>query len=106
MRPSRRSSLLVVVLVFMLVFAAACYAQASDDNAVAHSAIANGQASLSSNIGPVNVQSGYPGMLTIGSNVVLDADTGAVVSGLSGNAGLSSKSVPIGGGNDDNFAAP
>ena len=37
---------------------------------------------------------------------MLDADTGAVVSGLSGNAGLSSKSVRIGGGNDDNFAAP
>ena len=106
MKPSRRSSLLVVVLVFMLALTGACYAQASGDNAIAHSAIANGQAGLSNDIGPVNVKSGYPGVLTIGSNVVLDADTGAVVSGLSGNAGLSSKSVPIGGGNDDNFAAP
>ena len=86
MKPSRRSSLIVVVLVFMLALTGACYAQASGDNAIAHSALANGQAGLSNDIGPVNVKSGYPGVLTIGSNVVLDAETGAVVSGLSGNA--------------------
>ena len=105
MRPSHRFSLLLVSLAFMIAFTAAGYAQ-SGDNAIAHAAVANGQAGLGSDIGPVNVKAGYPGMLSIGSNVVLDADTGAVVSGLSGNAGLSSKSVPIGGGNDDNFAAP
>jgi hypothetical protein len=106
MRPSSRISVQFVVLVFILAFAVACYAQSTGDNAIAHSAIANGQAGLSNDIGPVNVSSGYPGMLTIGSNVVLDANTGAVVSGLSGNAGLTSSSVPIGGGNDDNFPAP
>jgi hypothetical protein len=106
MRPSRRNSAQFVVLVFMLAFTVACYAQSTGDNALAHSAIANAQAGLSSDIGPVNVNSGYPGMLTIGSNVVLDANTGAVVSGLSGSAGLSNNSVPIGGGNDDNFPAP
>jgi hypothetical protein len=51
----------------------------------------------------MNVQSAFPGVLTIGSNVVLDADTGAVVSGLSGSSALKSSSVPIGGGNDDHF---
>jgi hypothetical protein len=105
MRPSRRFSLLFVVLAFMIAFTAAGYAQSGDD-AIAHSAIANGQAGLSSDIGPVNVNQGYPGMFAIGSNVVLDANTGAVVNGLSGNAGLSKSSVPIGGGNDDNFPAP
>src|SRR5215472_993482 len=107
MRPSSRFSVLFLVVVFMLAFAAAGYAQTtSGDNAIARAAIANGQAGLSSDIGPVNVSSGYPGMFTIGSNVVLDANTGAVVSGLSGSAGLSSASVPIGGGNDDHFPAP
>lgn len=106
MRRSPRFSFLFVALVFMVAMTAAGFAQSSSDNAIARAAVANGQAGLSSNIGPVNVNSGYPGMLTIGSNVVLDADTGAVVSGLSGNAGLSNKSVPIGGGNDDHFAAP
>lgn len=106
MRPSRRFSFLFIALAFMVAMTAAGFAQSSADNAIAHAAIANGQAGLSSDIGPINVNSGYPGMLTIGSNVVLDANTGAVVSGLSGNAGLSNKSVPIGGGNDDNFAAP
>jgi hypothetical protein len=90
----------------MIAFTAAAYAQS--DNALAHAAIANGQANLgvSNDIGPVNVNSGFPGMLTIGSSTVLDANTGAVVSGLSGSSGLSNKSVPLGGGNDDNFAAP
>ncbi|MBZ5491985.1 MAG: hypothetical protein LAO76_13720 [Acidobacteriia bacterium] len=105
MRPSHRISILFLFLAFMIAFTAAGYAQ-SADNAIARAAIANGQAGLSSDIGPVDVSAGYPGMLSIGSNVVLDANTGAVVSGLSGNAGLSNKSVPIGGGNDDHFAAP
>ncbi len=90
----------------MIAMTTAGFAQSSGDNAIAHAAVANGQAGLGSDIGPVDVNSGYPGMLTIGSNVVLDADTGAVVSGLSGSNGLSNKSVPIGGGNDDNFPAP
>ncbi len=106
MRPSRRIGLVFVALAVMFAFTAACYAQTSADNAIAHAAVANSQAGLSSDIGPFNVNSGFPGMLTIGSNVVLDANTGAVVSGLSGNAGLSNNSVPIGGGNDDNFPAP
>jgi hypothetical protein len=106
MRPSRRFTFLFVALVFMLAMTAVGFAQTSADDAIAHAAVANGQAGLSSDIGPLNVNSGYPGMLTIGSNVVLDANTGAVVSGLSGNAGLSNSSVPIGGGNDDHFAAP
>ena len=84
MRPSHRFSLLLVSLAFMIAFTAAGYAQ-SGDNAIAHAAVANGQAGLGSDIGPVNVKAGYPGILSIGSNVVLDADTGAVVSGLSGN---------------------
>lgn len=106
MRPSPRFSVLFVALVFTVAMTAVGYAQTAADNALAHAAVANGQAGLSSDIGPVNVSSGYPGMLTIGSNVVLNADTGAVVSGLSGSAGLSNSSVPIGAGNDDNFSEP
>jgi len=90
MRPSRRFSVLFVALVFAVAMTAVGYAQTAADNAIAQAAVANGQANLDSNsIGPVNVNSGYPGMLTIGSNVVLDANTGAVVSGLSGSSGLS-----------------
>ncbi|HKV91436.1 MAG TPA: hypothetical protein VJW20_02690, partial [Candidatus Angelobacter sp.] len=106
MRPSRRFSVLFVALVFTVAMTAVGYAQTAADNAIAHAAVANGQPSLNSDIAPVNVNSGYPGMLTIGSNVVLDANTGAVVSGLSGSAGLSNSSVPIGAGNDDHFADP
>ena len=100
---SSRFTLLLLCLLFL--FAICGFAQTAADNAIAHSAVANGQAGLGSDIGPVNVNSGQPGMFTIGSNVVLDADTGAVVSGASGSAGLSNKSFPL-GGNDDHFAAP
>ena len=103
MRPSRFTMLFLSLL---FVFAVSGFAQTPADSAIARATVANAQAGLGSDIGPVNVNSGHPGMLTIGSNVVLDADTGAVVSGASGNAGLSSKSVPIGAGNDDHFAAP
>ncbi len=104
MIPSRRFGLLFFVLLFMFAFTAG-YAQTGDD-AIARSAVASGQADFPSHT-PINVNSGYAGALTIGSNVVLDADTGAVVSGSLGNAGLNSSalngSAPIGGGNDDNF---
>ncbi|HJT52591.1 MAG TPA: hypothetical protein VJ848_01970 [Candidatus Angelobacter sp.] len=103
MRPSRFTMLFLSLL---FLFAVSGFAQTPADSAIARATVANAQAGLGSDIGPVNVNSGHPGMLTIGSNVVLDADTGAVVSGATGNAGLSSKSVPIGAGNDDHFAAP
>lgn len=103
MRPSRVT---LPFLFLLLLFAVSGFAQTAADNAIAHAAVANGQAGLGSDIGPVNVNSGYPGMLSIGSNVVLDADTGAVVSGASGNAGLSNTLVPIGGGNDDHLSSP
>ena len=102
MRPSR----FTLLFLSLFVLAATCaFAQTSGDEAIARSAVAGGQADMDHNVTPVNVNSGQPGMLTIGSNVVLDADTGAVVSGLSGSAGLSNKSFPL-GGNDDHFAAP
>jgi hypothetical protein len=103
MRPSRITMLFLSLVVLLAV---GSFAQTAADNAIARAAVANGQADMDHHVTPVNVNSGYPGMLTIGSNVVLDADTGAVVSGLSGSAGLSNKSVPIGGGNDDHFSAP
>ncbi|HKT50448.1 MAG TPA: hypothetical protein VJV96_09120 [Candidatus Angelobacter sp.] len=106
MRPSR-FTLLFLSLLFL--FAVSGFAQTAADNAIAHAAVANSQAGLGSDIGPVNVNSGYPGMLTIGSNVVLDADTGAVVSGASGNAGLNNNAksnLVGGGGSNSNLAAP
>lgn len=110
MRPSRRFSTLFVALAFILAFTVAAYAQTSADNAIAHAAVANSQAGLGNDIGPVNVKSGYPGMLTIGSNVVLNADTGAVVSGLSGGNGLSNNAGLNNGsavnGNSSNLAEP
>jgi len=102
MRPSRFT--LLFLSLFVLA-ATSAFAQTSGDEAIARATVAGGQADMDHNVTPVNVNSGQPGMLTIGSNVVLDADTGAVVSGLSGSAGLSSKSFPL-GGNDDHFAAP
>lgn len=100
MRASLRFTLPSVLLVFMLAFTAAGYAQAGDE-AIARSAVGNGQADFGTHT-PKNINSAFPGMLTIGSNVVLDADTGAVVSGLSSSAPLGA-SVRIGGGNDDHF---
>ena len=103
MRPSRFTLLFLALLLLML---SVCdFAQTAADSAIARAAVANGQADMDHNVSPVNVNSGFPGMLTIGSNVVLDADTGAVVSGLSESTGLSNKSFPL-GGNDDHFAAP
>ena len=102
MRPSR---LTMLFLSLFLVFATCAFAQTAGDDAIAHAAVAGGQADMDHHVSPVNVNSGQPGMLTIGSNVVLDADTGAVVSGASGSSGLSNKSFPL-GGNDDHFAAP
>lgn len=110
MRPSRRFSVLFVALVFTVAMTAVGYAQTAADNAIAHAAAANGQAGLSSDIGPQNVNSGYPGMLTIGSNVVIDANTGAVVSGLSGSSGLSGNAgvnnSSASNGNNSNIAEP
>lgn len=102
MKSSFRFTLLCAFVVFTLAFTAASFAQAGDD-AIARAAVGSGQPDFASHP-PKNVQSAYPGVLTIGSNVVLDADTGAVVSGLSGgNSSLKSSSAPIGGGNDDRF---
>jgi hypothetical protein len=97
-------------LPLLFLFALSGFAQTASDNAIAHAAVANGQAGADSHVAPVSVNSGYPGMLTLGSNVVLDADTGAVVSGLGASSGLSANvgrgnSASIAGDND-NFAAP
>jgi hypothetical protein len=102
MRPSPRFSLLFVVLI-TLAFTLTSYAQTAGDAAVARSAVASGQADFGAHP-PIDVTSGFPGMMTIGSSVVLD-ENGAVVGGPIGTAGLSA-SVPIGGGNDDHFPAP
>jgi hypothetical protein len=103
MRPSPRFNLLFVVVLIILAFTLTGYAQTAGDAAIARAAVASGPADFPAHP-PIDVSSGYPGMLTIGSSVVLD-ENGAVVAGPIGNAGLSS-SVPIGGGNDDHFAEP
>jgi hypothetical protein len=99
MKPSRRSSLLVVVLVFMLTLTAACYAQAGDD-AIARAAIANGGPDLGDRhpIPAASVQNGST------NQILFDADTGAVVSGgfnVSLNANASSTTAQT--LNDDRF---
>ena len=102
MKSPFRFMLLYTLVVFTLAFTAAGYAQAGDE-AIARAAVGSGLPDYASHP-PKDLQSAYPGVLTIGSNVVLDADTGAVVSGLSGgNSSVKSSSVPIGGGNDDHF---
>jgi hypothetical protein len=85
----------------MFAFTVGVYAQTSGDSAIARSSVASGQADFPAH-SPIDVSSGYPGMLTISSSVVLD-ENGAIVSGPTGNAGLSGSSVRIGGGNDDHF---
>jgi hypothetical protein len=84
-----------------MAFTTAGFAQAGDD-AIAKSAVANGQADFPART-PINVNSGFPGMLTIGSNVVLD-ENGAVVGGATGNAGLNGNAkIAAAAGNDDHF---
>jgi hypothetical protein len=104
MRPFPRFSLLFAVVLIILAFTLTSYAQTASDAAVARSAVTSGQADFPAHP-PIDVTSGFPGMLTIGASVVLD-ENGAVVSGPVGNAGLSGNAVPIGGGNDDHFAEP
>ncbi len=98
MRPSLRFPLLFLVLIFTLAFAAGSYAQSGDD-AIARTAIANGQVDGGARA-PVrvgSVQNGSP------NQILFDAKTGAVVSGgfnvsVSSTASSTSQTT-----NDDHF---
>jgi hypothetical protein len=100
MRPSLRFTFLSVVVISMLAFTAAGYAQAGDE-AIARSAIANGIPDMGSR-GVVDAQ--HVAVFSIGS-VLLDADTGKVVggsnfAGFNPNVKASAAALP---GNDDRF---
>lgn len=104
MRSSRFS---MSFLSLLLLFAVSGFAQTAADNAIAHAAVANGQAGADHHMAPVNVNSGYPGMLTISPSVVLDADSGAVVSGLSANTNVNvNAGKSNAGSNSSNLAEP
>src|SRR5215467_6580726 len=97
----RSSPRFIPVFLGLLVvaFAIAGYGQQSGDPE-AYTAVANGQAGLSSLKPAVDVTSTQGGVITIGSNFVFDADTGALVSGGVGQASVNT-AAGIGGGNDD-----
>jgi hypothetical protein len=100
MRPSLRFTFLSVVVISMLAFTTAGYAQAGDD-AIARSAIANGSPDMGSR-GVVDAQ--HVSVFSIGS-VLLDADTGKVVggsnfAGFNPNVKASAAALP---GSDDRF---
>jgi len=100
MRPSPRFTSLLSALIFVFVLSAGSYAQTPGDAALAKAAIASGSPDAGA-LDPVRAASLQGGSL---SSIVLDADTGAVVSGgfnLSMNANSNSSTSQ--GGNDDRF---
>jgi hypothetical protein len=98
MRPSRLPLMLAALsLVFLLT--ASGFGQ-NDPEAAA--AVAGGQAGFTNPITPTDITATQAGQLTIGSNVVFDAVTGAVVGAGSGQASVNS-AAGIGGGNDDHL---
>jgi hypothetical protein len=98
MRPSHRFTLLFVSLAFMIAFTAAGYAQAGD-NAIAHAAVANGQADLGDRhpVPAASVQNGST------SQILFDADTGAVSGGFNVSLNANASSTTAQTLNDDRF---
>lgn len=101
MRPSPRFTVLFIALLFVFALSAASFAQTPNDAALAKAAIASGSpdAGVRDAVPTSSVQNGSL------SSIVLDATTGAVISGgfnmsLNANAGKSSTSQS---GNDDHF---
>src|ERR1051326_3152446 len=93
-----------LLLAFMLVFGLAVTgnAQKPATDAEAAAAVAGGQADFSNPTSPVNVSKTAPNQLTVSSDTVFDAVTGAVVSGggLSGNSNVNTAAGRA-TGNDD-----
>lgn len=99
MRPSPRVTPLFVVLLFILAFTAAGYAQAGDD-AIARAAISSGTPDMGGRTA-VQAQTVQNGSL---GQVVFDATTGAVISGgFNANLNSAARSSAPQVANDDRF---
>ena len=102
MRPSLRFALFAV-LSLTLCSAIAAFAQKTASDPEATAAVAGGQADFKNPISPTDVTKTQPTQLTIGSNVVIDADTGAV-EGLSSSGAINTAAGRTPAvGNDDNL---
>jgi hypothetical protein len=107
MRFPLRFSFMLAAIMLVFALAVSGYAQKTGTEAEAAAAIANGQAGLSTPLSPINIRQAQPGQLTIGSDTVFDAVTGAVISG--GGAGQSSartQATPQAGNDDDLVNGP
>ncbi len=89
--------------VLFFAFTLSSFAQKPSTDPEAAAAIVNGQAGLSSNVTPVNVQQTQPGQLTIGSDTVFDAVTGGIVGGVRNNASVNTAAGRSQAGNDDDL---
>jgi len=102
MRSSPRFTYIFLGLLLVMALTIPSYGQAKPaGDPLALGAIANGQVNLSPSAPPVNVNSTQPGVFALSSSVVLDAETGAVISGLS--PASVNTAAGIGGGNDDHL---
>ncbi|HZU34137.1 MAG TPA: hypothetical protein VFB79_23715, partial [Candidatus Angelobacter sp.] len=94
---------LLFFAVLFFAFTLSSFAQKPSTDPEAAAAIVNGQAGLSSNVTPVNVQQTQPGQLTIGSDTVFDAVTGGIVGGVRNNASVNTAAGRSQAGNDDDL---
>src|SRR5215467_7828004 len=102
MRPSPRFTFLPAALVVLaLTLGASAQKPAADPEA--STAVVNGQAGLSMNVTPFNVNNAQLGQLTISSSTVFDAETGAVVGTSSGQGSINTAAGRSQAGNDDNL---
>ncbi|MGC2694740.1 MAG: hypothetical protein WA738_03035, partial [Candidatus Angelobacter sp.] len=103
MRPSLRFSFLSLALLVAFALTVSSYGQKPSTDPEASAAVSNGQAGLTAPVTPINVNQTQPGQITIGSDTVFDAVTGAVVGAGGGSASINTAAGRSQTGNDDNL---
>lgn len=101
MRTSSRFSFLFLCLLLVAGLAASSSAQSGTGDASAYAALAKGKAGYAMPLKPVNVNQAQPNQLTIGSDVVFDAVTGAIVGSTASSQGSTFNAGQGHEGNDD-----
>ena len=103
MRPSLRLPFMLLAIMVVFSLAVSSYGQKPATDAEATAAIANGQTGFNNPVVPFNTNQIQSIQLTVGSNTVFDATTGAVEGAGSGQAGINTAAGKAQSGNDDDL---